>query len=186
MRSLFSMANLLLPGCGKSVLAAHLAEEASVDTVVLKYFGGSARTSSLSATASFAVSLLKSLFGNVEITQHDRFPAILDRVLRLARDYSVIECPLSELLDVLNRLIDLLPTFTLIVDGLDELIHPYSRGSGDVINLLNYIYDLALRPEARVILFARAGALSGEVFANTLQLDMDENANHADITYFIE
>jgi tetratricopeptide (TPR) repeat protein len=180
------MANLLLPGCGKSVLAAHLAEEASVDTVVLRYFGGSARTSSLSATASFAVSLTKSLFTNVEITQHDRFTAVLDRVLRLARDYSVIECPLSELLDVLNRLIDLLPTFTLIVDGLDESIHPYSRGSDDVINLLSYIYGLVLRPEARVILLARAGALSGEVFANTLQLDMDENANHADVTHFIE
>jgi tetratricopeptide (TPR) repeat protein len=179
------MANFVLQGCGKSVLAAHLAEKASVDTVVLKYFGDSA--SSLSTTASFAVSLLKSLLANVEITQHAHFPAILDRVLRLARDYSVIECPLFELLGVLNRLIDLLPSFTLIVDGLDESIHPYSRGSGDLINLLNYIVgDLVLRPEARVILFARAGALSGEVFANTLQLAMDEGANHADIILFVE
>jgi tetratricopeptide (TPR) repeat protein len=168
------------------VLAAYLAQEASADTVVLKYFGGCARLSSLSATASFAVSLLKSLFTKVEVTQHDLFPTTLDRVLRLARNYSIIECPSSELLGVVNNLIGLLPTFTLIVDGLDESIPASRPRSAELIDLLSRIYDLALRPEARVIILARIGSFSKEVFADTLQLDMDENANRADIVHFIE
>jgi tetratricopeptide (TPR) repeat protein len=154
--------------------------------VVLKYFGGSAPTSSLSATASFAVSLLKSLFARVEVTQHDLFTPILDRILCLARNYSVIECPLSELLSVVNSLINLLPTFTLIVDGLDESIPAYHHDFAELINLLNYIYNLASRPKARVIVFARLGAFSEDVLADTLQLDMDENTNRADIAHFIE
>ena len=180
------MANLDLLGCGKSVLATHLAEEASAHTVVLKHSGGSAWTSSLSATASFALSLLKNLFAKIEVTQHDLFTTVLDRVLLLTRNYSAIECPLSELLGVANSLINLLPTFTLIVDGLDESIPGSHHGSAELIDLLDYIYHLASRPEARVILFARLGAFPEEVFADTLRLDMDESTNRADVVHFLE
>ncbi len=132
---------------------------------------------------TFALSLLTKLFETETLVEDARFTPMLAEMLLLCQSYkSSRDCPLEKLLSTLNNFLRWVPTFTLLVDALDEC----NDINADSNRLIRYLLDLGSRPDARVILLSRKHARFDGLFKDNFQVFMDHSAVESDIMHFLK
>ncbi|MCJ1419054.1 hypothetical protein MMC32_005405 [Xylographa parallela] len=170
-----------IPGCGKSVLASYLAERATTETLLTYFFQNS--TDRYSTLASpFAATLLKKLCQNTQVVQNSRFPHIIARILPLFNNFeSANECPFDRLIGILDSVLEMVPAYTLMVDGLDEC-----SDTNNTELLFTYLRSLGTRSNTRVILLSRNHPSIEDFFGLSYQVQMNQSAVEPDILHFIQ
>jgi tetratricopeptide (TPR) repeat protein len=83
-------------------------------------------------------------------------------------------------------MLDLVATYMLVVDALDEYADSEDCDQEDFPKLLGYLRRVGRRPNARVVLLSRTGAFSEDIFADTVHLAMTEDVVKKDIAIFVE
>ena len=167
------------PGCGKSVLAKKIAKTTESDIVLTHFFRDFVGRNSALA-APFVASVLAKLCCNPKVFGNPGFHHLIDTTAPLCSYFpSSNKCPLEKLLACLDIILDLLPTFTLVVDALDEC-----TDQKDSAPLLDYLHQLGLRQNARVILLSRKHTYLEYCFAHTDQIAIDPSVVQSDISLF--
>jgi tetratricopeptide (TPR) repeat protein len=83
-------------------------------------------------------------------------------------------------------MLDLVATYMLVVDALDEYADSEDCDQEDISKLLGYLRRVGRRPNARVVLLSRTGAFPEDIFADTVHLAMTEDVVKKDIVIFVE
>jgi hypothetical protein len=168
-------------GCGKSELALYLQHTAKTEVVLPCCFRSSLARQS-AQPAPLVVSLILQLLRNETISWHVGYERALGQIQQLlSSGTEVSEVPLKRLLNILDAFLQLLDSFTLIVDGLDECV--YSTDAGLLFEFLLHAGSL---PGARVIVLSRKGVRFDELFQGSFQLHMDYDCVRDDIKLFLE
>lgn len=155
--------------------------------IVLKHAFSNTDRHNLLATIRFARILLLDLFKNQDLQRDDRFLSIVQKTLLLTRRFdNCHECRPEDLLRILDSMLDLVTTFLLVVDALDECADSEDCDQEDFSTLLEYLRGIGRRLNARVILLSRADAFSEYTFADTTHLAMTEDIVTKDIAIFVE
>jgi hypothetical protein len=111
------------------------------------------------------------------------FSCVIEKISRLSiASLSAVECRLEKLLAILDELLELLPTFTVVVDALDECANLEETSS----TLFCYLRGLASRSKARVILFSRPNSTLEEYFGNSHHIAVDCTVICPNILRFVE
>jgi hypothetical protein len=164
------------------VLANYLAQTTNATPVLTHFFRNYVDRRSALGT-SFALSLLAELVGRKALVEDPRFPSILADMLVLFQSYkSSRACPLQKLLGVLDKMLGLVSTFTLLVDALDEC-NDINQESDP---LARYLLALGKQPEVRVILLSRNHARFDRIFGNDYKVFMDHDTIKSDIQLFLK
>src|SRR6202043_2040741 len=90
----------------------------------------------------------------------------------------VRDCPFSKLLSLLESLLDTLPSYTLVVDALDEC-------TGAVQALFRYIVKFGNRPNAQVLILARDHICRQFNLDGVCHIPINTAATQADIRHFV-
>jgi tetratricopeptide (TPR) repeat protein len=166
------------------VLACFLADRASRETAIVlrgSFHGCLDHDSTL--VNPLLLSLVAQLCQTTIFRQHPRFPQVIEKLSRLREsDYiSVRQFPTDQLLDILDAIVEVIPTFTLVVDALDECEEPRARNS-----LLKYLSSLNSRPNSRVILLSRQTDHLIQSFRGMHQITLDTTTVGPDIKLYVE
>lgn len=136
--------------------------------------------------AYFAVSVLVSLLGKDIVRGSKEFNAVVAEISPLREQYELGLCCSSEkLLRFLDRVLDLVPSYTLIVDTLDECADTKVCSSGETTSLVNFLQRLRQKSAARVILLSRIGCLGHDFFAGAHRVLMNQAVVNPDIAHYI-
>jgi hypothetical protein len=133
------------------------------------------------------ISLILQLCESPLLAKEPCFRSILEDMSYLVGPCGAgIEVPPSMLLEFLTRMMDVIKDFTVVIDALDECTDlDECTGLDDPPpQLLVYIRDLALRPEASVIVLSRYHPIFEGTFKDHFHLPMDQNLIKPDIMHF--
>jgi tetratricopeptide (TPR) repeat protein len=170
-------------GCGKTVLARFLAENAKTELVLSHYFRDSLGVSSVQAV-SFAISLLVCLCRDEAVITNPRFEGVIDIIRSLsAVAKAERERNLEQLLDILNSIFNEVSDTTIIVDALDECRDVLD---GNTKRLFDYLSSLAGRCKVRVIILSRYHTNIETSFQDAYKLTMDRTKIEPDIRHFVK
>jgi tetratricopeptide (TPR) repeat protein len=116
-----------------------------------------------------------------------RLSSIVERTLPLTRaSTSGLDCSSKNLLDALADILNIIPNYTLIVDGLDEYAGPHHRDPGDLSSLLRFLRKAGSRSETRIILLSRTGAFPEDVYSGMIRLLITNSDVNPDIVRYLE
>jgi hypothetical protein len=177
-----------ITGCGKSVLAAYLKETVKTDAVMLYSFQGARHQShgDVSPVAYFAVSVLVDMLGKDIIRGGKEFNTVIGEISPLREQHQLgLDCSIEKLLQILERVLDLVPNYTLIVDALDECTHSQVCNSADFSKLIAFLERLRQRSAARIIILSRIGCLDNNFSARSHRVLMDKAVADPDIAHYI-
>jgi hypothetical protein len=135
----------------------------------------------MKGTTGFAVYLLYTLLREPLITSHRSFSQVLDLLSILCTRWNnVRQCKAASLLNVLNKVFEMITDLLLIVDALDEC------SSSDVPLLLEYLAERGKRPCTRIILIARDHLLSQDDLQRFVHIPVDLECVKKDIVLFVD
>lgn len=84
------------------------------------------------------------------------------------------------LLAILENVLEWLPAFVLIVDGLDDCVEP-----DDSFKITKYVHKLGMSRNSQVVVLSRASARFEAVFPNVTQISMDCVEIERDIEFYL-
>lgn len=109
-------------------------------------------------------------------------PHLLSLLVPLVNFYTTrADCPFRQLWDAFQTALGSLSDFLLVIDGLDECEPPDARD-----NLLGNIRNLALFPQARIVVLSRYFASFDLLLGAPVALCMDPHQSNEDIRIFLE
>jgi tetratricopeptide (TPR) repeat protein len=167
-------------GSGKSVLARFLASDARRTSccVIFHSFGSSACRES-SHAAAFPAGVLWNLCQQTAVSKSSNFSRWLLKFSPFQNTFPCVrDCPSTKLLSLLESLLDTLPSYTLVVDALDEC-------TGDLQALFRYLFRLGSRPNAQVLLLARDHICRQSNLDGVCHIPINTAATQADIRHFV-
>ena len=132
---------------------------------------------------SLIASLVLQLCQDDAVAANPAFSRVLEKISRLSVAFpSAVACHLEKLLAILDEILALLSTFTVVVDALDECTDLEQNSP----KLFGYLRGLASRSKARVILFSRPHPLLEGYFCNSHHITLDCSVILPDILHFVE
>jgi len=166
-----------LIGCGKSVMANFLTQNATTSITFTHFFRCSVDQTSIRATP-LVLSLLATIYNHERISTDSQFPKMLGAIIPLFNHFqSGEDCPFPRLWDALISIFKFMPEFTLILDALDECCDtPLFRRLEQCGSIKN----------ARVIVLSRYHSKFEDHLQNAIQLSMDQNSVGPDIDFYIQ
>lgn len=170
-------------GCGKSVMARFLSQNATTKYAFTHYFRNSADKSSSMATR-FVIALLAQLFENDSLQPESHFATIVGFILPLFDHFkSAAECPFHKLWPLVEMAFEAIPgDFTLTVDALDEYNDPDHSGV-----LLERVTQLSSLTHARVILLSRSHhATLNKSLKEAFKVAVDPTSVTPDISLYVD
>ena len=172
-------------GCGKTFLAYHYANHTQnfEKEVVLSYFFNSSDLRSATAV-SLVASLIAQLCQDSRLATSTSFSYILEELFELSAviTTAATDCRLEQLLPFLGKILELLPLFTVVIDGVDECTDLETAGS----LLLGYLRNLAGNGRARVILFSRHRALLQDILGDGFCIAIERDLVEVDVMLFVD
>ncbi|KAL2810486.1 hypothetical protein BJX63DRAFT_316956 [Aspergillus granulosus] len=138
------------PGCGKSVLAKYLTTTLK-DQYVLTHFFRDHGDSRFGLGQGFALSLISKTLEMHDAMRGPAVDSVLASITPLMNMPSS-RCRLETLLSILNKLLDLLPSFTMLVDAVDECRDIQESGCP----LRDFFLHCGGRSNSRILLFCRS------------------------------
>jgi tetratricopeptide (TPR) repeat protein len=127
------------------------------------------------------VPILGDIVASGRIAHDPSFHYPIQKALRLANRYdSALDCDTDGLLETLDDFLEVLPSYTIVVDALDEI------NADGVGKLLDYLCKVGSRKCSRVIVMSRRGCFPEETFTGTTQISMSEDVVKPEIERFIE
>lgn len=174
-----------IQGSGKTVLTNYLSKTAETEIVFTHYFRNYVDPQS-SRGKSLPLSVLSQILQTQALAKHDRFSRVFKKLVLLSHAYdSSQDCPLDEMLTILEMFLELIPRYTLLVDALDECIDiDANNGNSDSERLINFLVDLGARQETRVILLSRKHAHFD--IRNCFRISMDQSTVESDIALYLK
>ena len=169
-------------GCGKSVMAKFLSQNATTKYVFTHYFRNSVDKSSSMATP-FVIALLVQLFQSDSLQPQSHFAPVVGSILPLFDHFkSAAECPFHKLWPLVRMMFEAIPgDFTLTVDALDECNDP---DHSDI--LLERLKQLSSLSHARVILLSRYHISLNESLREAFRVVMDPTSVTPDISLYVD
>jgi len=140
----------LFSGCGKSVMANFLSQNAQTPLVFTHFFRSSTNRGP-AITVSLAASMLAQVLEENTIRKSSNFPQIVQHVAPLLNRFdSCDKCSFERLWSHLQYIFSILQNFTLLIDALDEC-----SDSNYLLMLLKRLSALRNFSNGRVIFISR-------------------------------
>lgn len=163
------------------MLASFLIQQSRTKINIAHFLQAAVNESSTRAVA-VAASILVQLFRDRTIVSNsDLMGTMIDDTLPLLDNFSTYEeCPFEQLWAILEKAFAKLPTFSLVVDALDECY-----ADADAPNLAKKLQDMSTLSHARIIVLSRHHPSLQILLKNSAKIQMDETTITGDITLFI-
>ena len=169
----------LCPGCGKTVLA-HYMVHARNDLVLGHFYQRTLRDSLTAYNLTAAV--LGQIISRAYRQPDHNFRLMITRMWRLFSHYDTSkDCPLDSLWDCLNDILDLLPRYTLVVDGIDEC-----HTEQEAVPMLKRLVTMASKPNSRVVILSREHHLFKEPLQSATHIHMNLVTMMPEILRFVQ
>lgn len=160
-------------------MARFLAEKTTSNVTLTYFFQNSADRSSTLAS-SLVASLLSQILRHEAVSLNPSLRPVLERILPQLQQYNCgHECPILSIWPVFEAMLSSMPSYTLIVDALDECDDPVNEGY-----LVERLCRLGHMTRSRVILLSRYHAKYETLLLDAVKLTMDSSALKADIMYY--
>jgi tetratricopeptide (TPR) repeat protein len=132
---------------------------------------------------SVAASILVQLLNDLSISSHSHaLSTLITNTLPLLEHFSShVTCPFDKLWAVVEGIYDHIPSFTVIIDALDECF-----ATEDASSLVSKLMHMSSLPQARVIILSRHHTSLLTPLSECAQIEMDESMIANDITLFID
>lgn len=172
---------IIIPGCGKSVMASYLSQNMQTPMTFSHFFSTSVDGRS-TRPASLAASLFAQLLQHPSAVDDRLLHDMLTGIVPLTHTFSSWEnCPFVRLWSILEASLPSLPPFTAIVDGLDEC-----QTNDNCAEILERLRAIASLPNGHVIVTSRpSDGLRGNM-PGSLELAMDVDTVRDDILHYVE
>lgn len=168
-------------GCGKSVMVNFLSTKAKSQLGLVYFFKDSIDQKSTCA-ASLASSLLAQIFRNPSVTSGPKLAAMVNCISPLQEQFGTCdECPFQRLWPVVDSIFQILPSFTLMVDALDEC-----SSEKECALLLRYLCKSSAFSCKKVILSSRFRPDIAKELRLCYHLAMDADSVSGDINLFVK
>ncbi|CAH0020862.1 unnamed protein product, partial [Clonostachys rhizophaga] len=171
-----------IPGRGKTILAKYVSQHLSTPVVFTHFFRKTSGSVSTRASA-VCISILSQALRQHTSKLNSKLDLIIKRhLVPLYNKFSSCEeCPFDRLWSVVEAVFEILPEFTIIVDGIDEC----SDGEG-LLQLVGHLESLSQCFNGRGILLSRHNSTYASFLTKSISLEMDRAAVEADIRLFVE
>jgi tetratricopeptide (TPR) repeat protein len=167
-------------GCGKSVMANFLSQNAQTPLAFAHFFRSSTNRGP-TMTVSLAASILAQVLEENTIRKSSNFPQIVQHVVPLLDRFDSCDtCSFERLWPHLEYIFALLQDFTLLIDALDEC-----SDAKYLPILLKRLNALSNFSNSRVILISRYSGENEAHLPHSIHLSMDEDTISPDIIHFI-
>ncbi|KAL9115875.1 MAG: hypothetical protein Q9227_000243 [Pyrenula ochraceoflavens] len=171
-----------IPGCGKTVLANHVLRSFRVhsENTFAHFFSNSYRR--CDQGNSFAANLISQLIQTKQIAMEEKGLAELRFLGTLKKvHYGPNECPLHILLGIMQRLLNLLSSFNIVVDALDEC------ADDSLTQVISTLRSIASKAGAKVIAFSRERSDIRKIIGQgAKKITMNHTQLEADLLKFAE
>ncbi|KAL3447162.1 hypothetical protein BJX65DRAFT_277519 [Aspergillus insuetus] len=168
------------PGCGKSVLAKYLTTTLK-DQYLLTHFFRDHGDSRFGLGSSLALSLISKALEMHDSLRTSALNSVLATITQLMNMPSS-RCRLETLLTILDQLLDLLPSFTMIIDAVDECRDIQESSCP----LTDFFLRCGVRSNCRILLFCRSHCYAlDSIIGASRSIAMDAEVLESDIRIFL-
>ncbi|KAF2660328.1 hypothetical protein K491DRAFT_711829 [Lophiostoma macrostomum CBS 122681] len=170
-----------IPGSGKSVMASFLTQRSPSPIRIVHLMRASTEEKSTKPVAVAASVLLQLLCDPSFTSNLNLLSTLVDQILPFLDHFPTYEeCPFDQLWAIFEAVSQNMPSFTLIVDALDECRPPDKVG-----NLITKLQHVSSLGNAKVIVLSRPHHTLEGYLNGSVQIEMDEISVADDIALYI-